>query len=89
MGHSVEDLEIYTSDRFKFAKLIAISWFDILETIPGILSTTYLSDIQLFKKELEDRTIVGEYCGNIHHQHLVKYNKINIIWFAITQFGSD
>lgn len=31
LAKSKDDLEIYTEDRFHFAKLIAQTWFDILE----------------------------------------------------------
>jgi tRNA splicing ligase len=35
------------------------------------------------KKDLTNRTIVGEYCGNQNYQHLIKYDRVTLIWFAV------
>jgi hypothetical protein len=32
---------------------------------------------------LDGFTLVGEYCGNPEHQHLIIYAEIRIIWFAL------
>ena len=31
------------------------------------------------------RTFVGEYCGNAAYQHLVKYDKIQLHFYAIVE----
>jgi ATP-dependent RNA circularization protein (DNA/RNA ligase family) len=37
------------------------------------------------KKELEGRTLIGEYCGYEKHQHITKYSEIEIIYYAIVE----
>ena len=34
-------------------------------------------------KEMNGRTLVGEYIGSQDHQHLVKYSRVTIIFYAI------
>lgn len=52
-------------------------WFDQLE----VLQKKGL--IEQLKKELNGNTLIGEYIGSQDHQHLVKYSRVTIIFFAI------
>ena len=35
------------------------------------------------KKDLSNRTLVGEYIGNPEHQHMVLYNRETLIFYAV------
>ena len=37
------------------------------------------------KKDLVDKTIIGEYCGNPDYQHLVKYADVTIFFYAAVE----
>ena len=62
--------------RFSFVKLIANEWFNIVEKIKHIKG---------LKKTLSNKTLVGEYCGNSEHQHLIKYNEISIYFYCLVE----
>ncbi len=73
-----EDLKLYKEERYQFALLMAEAWFDII-------GKKEKGEIELLKKELRGRTIVGEYCGNPNFQHLVKYGEITIYFYALVE----
>jgi len=35
------------------------------------------------KKDLDGNTMIGEYIGSDEHQHLVKYSRKSIIFYAV------
>lgn len=77
-----KDLKIYEgTQRFHFATLIAHSWFEILNS--------HKIDIEILKKNLQNKTLIGEYCGNPNHQHLVNYEKTDLLFFAIVDHDSN
>lgn len=41
------------------------------------------------KKDLEGKTLVGEYIGSQEHQHLVKYSRVTIIFYAVVDNLSE
>ncbi|CAG9319447.1 unnamed protein product [Blepharisma stoltei] len=76
-----KDLEKYSANRFNFAGLIANEWFNIIESMrPDVVNT--------FKQELSGHTIVGEYTGNQDYQHLIRYSKISLVFFALVDNNS-
>lgn len=42
-----------------------------------------------FKKDIANKTLIGEYCGYEKHQHITKYEKVEIIFYAIVENVSD
>ena len=66
MIKDVKDIKLYHGERYGFAILIAEAWMNIINGLNKNL-------VEELKKELQDKTIVGEYCGNPDFQHLVKY----------------
>ncbi|KAL4471704.1 hypothetical protein ABPG74_008597 [Tetrahymena malaccensis] len=80
------DIDLYTKDRFGFAKLIAQVWFNILEKIHKEQGD---EKVEAIKQDLSDQTMVGEYCGNQDYQHLVKYENIDILFYAIVNHKSN
>ena len=38
---------------------------------------------------MKDLTLIGEYIGSPYHQHLVKYSRISLIFYAIVQNSSN
>lgn len=70
------DFKHYNTERYQFAKLIGNTWFDMLADYQK-------KDVELLKKELTGKTIIGEYCGNPDFQHLVKYDKTIIYFYAM------
>ena len=53
-------------------------WFDKLEELEkaGV-------DLNELKKDLKGVTLIGEYVGSQDHQHLVKYSRTTLIFYAI------
>jgi len=70
------DIEKYQDERFKYAKLISKCWLSQIEQLDDV-STTSL------KNYLKEHTFVGEYCGNQMLQHLVRYSKEEIRFYAV------
>ena len=70
-----DDVNFYNADRYHFARLMGFAWFDILKKMDHHL----LIDL---KKDLTDKTLIGEYVGNQSYQHIVKYEKIELIFHA-------
>lgn len=80
-----DDIDKYRSDRFVFAREMAHVWFDILEEMKN-------EDPQLvtkLKAEMKGNTMIGEYIGAQEHQHLVKYSRVTIIFYAIVSNASN
>jgi hypothetical protein len=55
-----------------------------------------LADLQKKGVKLEDlitdlngNTLIGEYIGSQEHQHLVKYSRVTIIFYAIVKNDSN
>jgi hypothetical protein len=63
-------------DRFRFAIEMAYVWFDKLDTMSAATQEN-------LRKDLNGKTMVGEYIGSQEHQHLVKYSRVTIIFYAI------
>lgn len=77
----VEEYRKYGDTRYAFAVLIADAWFEILKI--------KVPDVEALKKELDGKTLIGEYCGNPKHQHLVAYKEITIFFFALVELRGD
>jgi len=78
-----EDLASYTTERTSFAKLIAKEWFRHVNRIEkaGLLGE--------LKQYMNNKTFVGEYCGNQEYQHLVKYTEVDIHFVAAVDNNSN
>ncbi|KRX03494.1 hypothetical protein PPERSA_02873 [Pseudocohnilembus persalinus] len=76
------DIYIYKGDRYQYAQLIAETWFNILNKIGR-------KQAEQLKEYLDNMTLVGEYVGNQNHQHLVKYEQINLNFFALIDNETD
>lgn len=76
LARTREDIALYTERKFQFSILIANSWFDLVEAMtPEVLALT--------QTRLADHTLVGEYTGNPECQHLVRYDKIQLIFYSV------
>lgn len=78
LARNEDDIELYQKERFNYAKLIAKTWFTILQRIEA-----RGADIISLKSFLKKHTFVGEYVGNPDCQHLVHYQQLDILFFAI------
>ena len=58
-------------------------WFDQIATLEkrGIKQDD-------LKQDLDGNTLIGEYIGSQEHQHLVKYSRVTLIFYAIVQNDS-
>lgn len=87
LARTRSDIKLYEkakegdTDRYQYAKLIAHTWFNTLDKF----SKAKLNNL---KKDLTNRTIIGEYCGNQDYQHLVKYERITVYWFGLVENDS-
>ncbi|CAG9316924.1 unnamed protein product [Blepharisma stoltei] len=70
-----EDLKIYSNNRYEFVKVIGEEWFKILLNLNE-------QELEELKQDLTGFTIAGEYVGDLNHQHLVRYQKIDIMFYA-------
>ncbi|KRX07591.1 hypothetical protein PPERSA_11140 [Pseudocohnilembus persalinus] len=78
-----KDIEFYKNQekkRYDFAVLIAETWFRLLNE-----RVEKLGKLQQLKEYMNGKTFVAEYCGNQEFQHLVKYNEIDLLFYAIVQ----
>ena len=82
LARKVDDTNLYKEDRFHFAKLIAKMWFQLIEKV------TKNGLLEGLKGTMNNRTFIGEYCGDQNYQHLVKYPYIDIHFFAIVDNNS-
>jgi len=60
---SKDDLEEYrklTEGRYSFAIMIADAWLNLLKA--------HVKDIEGLKKDLDGRTLIGEYCGKLYYK---------------------
>jgi hypothetical protein len=80
-----DDIDRYNSDRFVFAKEMAHVWFDIIEDIEAESKQL----LEQLKKDMTGNTLIGEYIGSRQHQHLVKYSRVTIIFYAIVTHTSN
>ena len=81
-----EQIEKYTAPRFVFAKEMAHVWFNKLEEIKKKGGKEAVNDL---KKDLTGNTLIGEYVGSQEHQHLVKYSRVTIIFYAVVENASS
>ncbi len=79
LAKSAADIDKMTSERFEYARKIAHTWFEMIKTV---------KNLELLKQLLADHTAVGEYCGNLNLQHMVKYDKETILFYALVRKDS-
>jgi hypothetical protein len=80
------DIERYSKDSSQFAMEMAECWFDYLDDLrkhPD--GEQWITELQ---KDVANRTLVGEYVGAQEHQHMVKYNRRTLIFYAIVENNS-
>lgn len=75
-----QDINKYTGDRFGFAKEMAHVWFDKLQQVEQDMGAAGLTGMQ---QDMANNTLIGEYIGSAEHQHLVKYSRVTIIFYAV------
>lgn len=63
IARSKSDIELYHDQRYEFAREIAKVWFNKLEDIKSQSNEIY----QSLKKDISNRTLVGEYVNSIKH----------------------
>ena len=80
LAKSATDIDLMASERFEYARKIAHTWFDMLKGV---------KDIDALKQLLAGHTAVGEYCGNINLQHMVKYDKETILFYGLVRKDSS
>lgn len=84
LARDEEDVIKYTDGkktRYTFAALMANCWFKLISRISK-------KDIQQLKSEMAHKTWVGEYIGNRLCQHLVRYPRETIIFYAVVENNS-
>jgi len=77
-----DDIPMYNDSRYSFAVLIATVWFAKLEEIEKTGKLEELKDL------IKDKTLVGEYVGDDKFQHMVRYEKVTLLFYAIVQNNS-
>jgi len=85
LAREEDDLEKYCGDtrsRYAFAYLISKAWFNKLNEMEA-------SKIEELKADIDGKTMVGEYCGDPNHMHLIIYPKVRIIFYTIVDNNSE
>jgi len=62
--------------RYSFASLMARCWFTLISEFKK-------KDMDNLKQDFSGRTFVGEYIGHPDCQHLVKYSRESIVFYAV------
>ena len=70
------DLKHYNDQRFSYAKMIGACWLKIFNKLDQAKQ-------DVVKQVTSTCTLVGEYCGHSHLQHLVRYPEETLIFYAI------
>jgi hypothetical protein len=82
LANNVADLKKYdvssTDSRFKYAVMIANCWFKIINRLGKFQKSS-----AKLQKALSGKTLVGEFVGHPDNQHLVKYTRETIIFYAV------
>jgi hypothetical protein len=81
VARNMDDVELYTKKnamRYSYAVLMARCWFTIVEQFNK-------KDYESLKQDFAHRTFVGEYIGNQACQHLVKYPRETIVFYAVVE----
>jgi hypothetical protein len=74
---SQEDIIKYKNkERYYFSSLIGTTWFKCLQE----LSEDKLEEL---KRDLDRKTMIGEFVGHKNHQHVISYSKETIVFYAI------
>ena len=71
-----DQIDLYTEERFAYARLIAHQWNDFFSTLAPEAQAK-------LRDATKSNTLVGEYCGHSLCQHLVKYDQVKIIFYAV------
>ena len=74
-----DELEEYLEKRYEYACKIAKTWLQMLDSI---------RDLNGFINWINEKTMIGEYVGNPDCQHIVKYQKEEIIFYAVVENNS-
>ena len=81
-----DDIEKYKihelANRFDFAVKMAEVWFDKLESLSDDMRKE-------LTEMLDGKTAIGEFVGSPEHQHLVKYTRVGLIFYALVENDSD
>ena len=73
------DIELYAKKnglRYSFASMMAKCWFTLISSFKR-------KELENLKTDFSGRTFVGEYIGNPACQHLVKYPRETIVFYAV------
>ena len=62
--------------RYNIAFQIGLCWFDILDNKKE-------EEVIEIKKNMNNKTFCGEYCGNQYHEHLIRHTKHTIFFYSI------
>ena len=55
---------------------MARAWF-------GMINKMSKDKLIKLQKDMDGQTLIGEYIGSQEHQHLVKYSRVTIIFYAV------
>ena len=72
----MNDLRKYKGPRYTYAIKIGEVWLKIIEDMDK-------ERLDELKRDMSGRTFVGEFVGNPNYQHLIRYNRVSIHFYAI------
>ncbi|KAL7067045.1 hypothetical protein ACR3K2_26070 [Cryptosporidium serpentis] len=86
---------IYLEDRYTAVRLIARTWFDLIDSLvhPECnIEEHNITNINQIKKVLSANTLLAELVGNINRQHIVNYNtnnELKLYFFGIVSNNNN
>jgi hypothetical protein len=79
---NAEELVYYPEKvRYIWPRIIAKEWLSRCEEVVHRGGTEFL-------EFLSEHTLIGEYCGNPEYQHVTRYERVSIIFYAIVPNNS-
>eukprot|EP00347_Sterkiella_histriomuscorum_P020181 403338791 len=81
-----DDIEKYPQSMYSFAMEMSLVWIDFIDQLK--LQPDGVKYLKELKDIMNGRTLVGEYVGAQEHQHMVKYDQVTLMFYAIVDNNS-
>lgn len=79
------DVQLQDAASAGFAIEMGEVWLNYILSLEKSKGKDAVRDLMV---ELSDKTLVGEYVGAVEHQHMVKYNRKTLIFYAVVENNS-
>eukprot|EP00347_Sterkiella_histriomuscorum_P012943 403366623 len=81
-ARNIDDLHYYKDYRFQYATLMGLYWLKFIQNYREI-------QLEELKKDLQYKTLIGEYVSNKGYQHIIKYDQCGILFYSIVDLTQE